>query len=76
MFEWTVQRGNFQCLMAVCERYRLELEGWKWNRGADFLFRCLIHVPDLEDHEEYILQASPASSKKSNLYSSRTASFA
>jgi hypothetical protein len=64
-FEWTLQRTNFQYLMAVGEWYRLE--GGKWNRGADFLFRCLIYALDLKDQQEFIVYAvKPKRGRKSN----------
>ena len=54
-FGRTVEQENFQYLLAMSERYRMQ---WKWGPGAEFLFRCLIHSLDLEDHEEFILRAA------------------
>lgn len=51
-FEQTVERGNFQYLMAVGEHYRLQ--GGKWNAASRFLFRCLIDALDLAAHEGLI----------------------
>jgi hypothetical protein len=64
-FTRTVERLNFQYLMAVGERYHTVAR--KWNPGADFLFRCLIHALDLEDHENFILRAAkPKRGRRSN----------
>jgi len=55
-FEKAVEHSNFQYLLAVRERY--ETERWKWTSGARFLFTCLIHALDLEDHERFILRVA------------------
>ncbi len=55
-FEKALRRNNFTYLLAVREKY--QSEGWKWNRGAEFLFTCLIHALDLEDDESFIQQAA------------------
>jgi hypothetical protein len=64
-FERTVEQGNFQYLMAVGERYRLE--GGKWNAASRFLFRCLIDALDLAAHESLIQGAvTPKRGRRKN----------
>ena len=55
-FENAVDHTNFMYLLAVREHYRLA--NWKWNRGAEFLFSCLINALDLGDYENRILSAA------------------
>ena len=54
--EWYLQDKNYRYLLVVLEHF--QLAGWKWNRGAEFLFRCLSQALDLEDYEGFILGAA------------------